>query len=334
MPFSADRLARLESCVGRNPIPADFDAFWGERVAEADDVPLDYELSASDQLDDFDTCTYHDLRFIGMGGARLYAKYCVPAAVGGPVPLVLQFHGYPGCTRSWAEQSSWPGLGYAVLSMDNPGQGGRSEDIGGFAGTTVAGHLVAGIDGGPRNLYYVRLYQNQRILCRIAAELEGIDPTRVFVNGGSQGGGMGIACCALNQGLVRGASILYPFLSDFKAVWELGADEIAYEGIRYYSRWFDPDGSRADEWFGTLGYVDSLSFAHLVRCPVLFGTGLADVVCPPETQFAVYNALSCPKRHLLYPDFGHEEIQAFDDSIPAFYQAVCDGTFRGEADCR
>ncbi len=334
MPFSADRLARLESCAGRNPIPADFDAFWEERVAEADAVPLDYELSASDQLDDFDTCTYHDLRFIGMGGAHLYAKYCVPAAVSGPVPLVLQFHGYPGCTRSWAEQSSWPGLGYAVLSMDNPGQGGRSEDIGGFAGTTVAGHLVAGIDGGPRNLYYVRLYQNQRILCRIAAELEGIDPTRVFVNGGSQGGGMGIACCALNQGLVRGASILYPFLSDFKAVWELGADEIAYEGIRYYSRWFDPDGSRADEWFGTLGYVDSLSFAHLVRCPVLFGTGLADVVCPPETQFAVYNALSCPKRHLLYPDFGHEEIQAFDDSIPAFYQAVCDGTFRGEADCR
>ncbi len=334
MPFSADRLARLESCAGRNPIPADFDAFWGERVAEADAVPLDYELSASDQLDDFDTCTYHDLRFIGMGGARLYAKYCVPAAVSGPVPLVLQFHGYPGCTRSWAEQSSWPGLGYAVLSMDNPGQGGRSEDIGGFNGTTVAGHLVAGIDGGPRNLYYVRLYQNQRILCRIAAELEGIDPTRVFVNGGSQGGGMGIACCALNQGLVRGASILYPFLSDFKAVWELGADEIAYEGVRYYSRWFDPDGSRADEWFGTLGYVDSLSFAHLVRCPVLFGTGLADVVCPPETQFAVYNALPCPKRHLLYPDFGHEEIQAFDDSIPAFYQAVCDGTFRGEVDCR
>ncbi len=334
MPFSADRLARLESCAGRNPIPADFDVFWEEHVAEADDVPLDYELSASDQVDDFDTCTYHDLRFIGMGGAHLYAKYCVPAAVSGPVPLVLQFHGYPGCTRSWAEQSSWPGLGYAVLSMDNPGQGGRSEDIGGFNGTTVAGHLVAGIDGGPRNLYYVRLYQNQRILCRIAAELEGIDPTRVFVNGGSQGGGMGIACCALNQGLVRGASILYPFLSDFKAVWELGADEIAYEGIRYYSRWFDSDGSRADEWFGTLGYVDSLSFAHLVRCPVLFGTGLADVVCPPETQFAVYNALSCPKRHLLYPDFGHEEIQAFDDSIPAFYQAVCDDTFRGEADCR
>lgn len=321
MPFSAERLAELEACRGKNPIPADFDEFWAARIAEADAVPLDYEILPSDQIPELGSCTYYDLYFTGMRGARVYAKYAVPKVPGGgPVPLVLQFHGYPGCTRSWAEQSSWPGIGCAILSMDNPGQGGRSEDVGGFKGTTVSGHLITGVDGGPKNLYYVRLYQDQHILCRIVRELEGIDLSRVYVNGSSQGGGMGIACCALNSDLVNRASILYPFLSDFREVWELGADEIAYDGIRYYSRWFDADGERADEWFGTLGYVDSLSFAHLVRCPVLFGTGLADVVCPPETQFAVYNALTCPKKHLLYPDFGHEEIQAFDDEIIRFYQ--------------
>ena len=325
MPFSAQRLAELEACRGKNPIPADFDEFWAARMAEADAVPLDYEILPSDQVPELGSCAYFDLYFTGMGGARVYAKYAMPKVPGsGPVPLVLQFHGYPGCTRSWAEQSSWPGIGCAVLSMDNPGQGGRSEDIGGFKGTTVSGHLIAGVDGGPENLYYVRLYQDQRILCRIARELAGIDLGRVYVNGGSQGGGMGIACCALNPDLVARASILYPFLSDFREVWELGADQIAYDGIRYYSRWFDADGERADECFGTLGYVDALSFAHLVRCPVLFGTGLADVVCPPETQFAVYNALTCPKKHLLYPDFGHEEIQAFDDEIIRFYQGEVD----------
>lgn len=325
MPFSAQRLAELEACRGKNPIPADFDEFWAARMAEADAVPLDYEILPSDQVPELGSCAYFDLYFTGMGGARVYAKYTMPKVPGsGPVPLVLQFHGYPGCTRSWAEQSSWPGIGCAVLSMDNPGQGGRSEDIGGFKGTTVSGHLIAGVDGGPENLYYVRLYQDQRILCRIARELAGIDLGRVYVNGGSQGGGMGIACCALNPDLVARASILYPFLSDFREVWELGADQIAYDGIRYYSRWFDADGERADEWFGTLGYVDALSFAHLVRCPVLFGTGLADVVCPPETQFAVYSALTCPKKHLLYPDFGHEEIQAFDDEIIRFYQGEVD----------
>ena len=35
----------------------------------------------------------------------------------------------------------------------------------------------------------------------------------------------------------------------------------------------------------------------MVKCPVLFGTGTADIVCPPATQFAVYNNLACEKRH-------------------------------------
>ena len=317
VPISASRLAELEACRGENPIPADFDEFWAERMAEADAVDLDYEIVPS-KISPFDTCSYYDLWFTGMEGARVYAKYVVPKTEGDH-PLVLQFHGYPGCTRSWAEQSSFPGMGFAILSMDNPGQSGLSEDVGGFKGTTVYGHLVAGLDGGPKNLYYVRLYQDQRILCRIARELEGVDLSRVYVNGSSQGGGMGIACCALNPDLVSRATILYPFLSDFREVFELGRDEIAYDGIRNYSRWYDPDGSRLDECFGVLGYIDSLSFAHLVRCPVLFGTGMADVVCPPETQFAVYNALTCPKRHVLFPDFGHEEIQAYDDMMIGFY---------------
>lgn len=318
MAFSEGLIRRLEGCAGVTPIPDDFDAFWAERMAEADAVELDFTVTPSDEVPCFEACDYLDLWFRGMGGARLYAKFVRPRAEG-PLPLVLQFHGYPGATRSWFEQSSFAGMGCALIALDNPGQGGRSEDVGGFVGTTVSGHLVAGLDGGPQNLYYVRLYQDVRILCRIVRELGGIDLGRVFVNGASQGGGMGIACCALNADLIARAAILYPFLSDFREVFELGRDEIAYEGVRYYSRWFDPAGERVDESFRTMGYIDTLSFAHLVRCPVLFGTGLADVVCPPETQFAVYNALTCPKRHLLYPDFGHEEIQAFDDKIIEFF---------------
>ena len=88
------------------------------------------------------------------------------------MPLVLQFHGYPGASRSWFEQASFAGMGMALIALDCPGQGGPSEDIGGFEGTTVAGHIVAGIDGDPANLYYVRLHQDIRILCRIVRELE------------------------------------------------------------------------------------------------------------------------------------------------------------------
>ena len=315
-----EEIEALSDYHGLTPLPEGFDAFWEERMAEADAVPLEWEVVQAHEVPSFDTCEYLDLWFVGMGGARIYAKYVRPT-LPGPLPLVLQFHGYPGASRSFFEQSSFAGMGCALIAMDNPGQGGLSEDVGGFKGTTVAGHLVAGVDGEPKDLYYVRLYQDVRILCRIVRAMgeQGLfDLSRIYVNGASQGGGMGIACCALNNDLIAKACILYPFLSDYRKVYELGADEIAYEGIRYYARWFDPDGTREDEWFGKLAYVETNHFAHLVKCPVLFGTGLADTVCPPETQCAVYNDLSCEKQRLLYPGFGHEEIQEFDDQILAF----------------
>ena len=309
----------LSNYHGMTPLPTDFDEFWAARMAEADAMPLKWTVSPS-EIPTFDSCEYLDLWFEGMDGALLYAKYVRPVA-DGPLPVVLQFHGYPGATRSWFEQSSFAGMGCALIALDNPGQGGKSEDVGGYKGTTVAGHLVAGLDGAPKDLYYVRLYQDVRILCRIVramGEAGAFDLSRVYVNGASQGGGMGIACCALNSDLIAKACILYPFLSDYRKVYELGADEIAYEGIRYYARWFDPDGTREDEWFAKLAYVETNHFAHLVRCPVLFGTGLDDIVCPPETQCATYNDLTCKKQRLLFPGFGHEEIQEFDDQILAY----------------
>ena len=150
----------------------------------------------------------------------------------------------------------------------------------------------------------------------------------IVMNGGKiveQGGGLGIATCALNSELINRAAILYPFLSDFRLVWDLDADDIAYEGLRYWSRWFDEDSTRIEEAYAKLAYFDSKNFAPMVKCPVLFGTGTADIVCPPATQFAVYNNLSCDKRHEFFEGFGHEEIQDFDDLIIPFF---CEG---GEA---
>ena len=311
-------IEKLDGYWGLTPCPEDFDDFWALRMAEADAVELSYVISQAKEVPSFDTCRYLDLYFTGIGGAKLYAKYLHPVSEK-PVPLVLQFHGYPGASRSWLELSSFAGMGMAVISMDCPGQGGNSNDIGGYIGTTVTGHIVAGLDGPAQDMYYVRLHQNIRILCRIVKQLQSINHDRVFANGGSQGGALGLACAALNPDLINRAAILYPFLSDYQMVWELGADVIAYEGLRYYTRWYDPDGEKQERWFRQLGYIDSKNFAHMIRCPVLFGTGLSDDICPPETQCAVYNQLTCPKVRHLYPGYSHEEIQSFDDLILEFF---------------
>lgn len=322
-------LERLQTYRGATPRPDDFDAFWDARMAEADAVPLDYDLAPAD-VPAYGTCEFLDLWFTGMEGARLHAKYVRPRAPH-PLPLVLQFHGYPGASRSWLEQCSFAGMGMGLIALDCPGQGGPSQDPGGFAGTTVAGHIVAGLDGPPEGLYYVRLHQDIRILCRIVADLAAkgeVDVRRVYVNGASQGGGLGLATCALNAGLIRRAAILYPFLSDMRLVWELGLDAVAYEGIGYFSRWFAAAGERIDECFAKLAHCDTKNFAPRVACPILFGTGLEDTVVPVPTQFAVYNNLACEKEHHLYPGFAHEEIQAFDDRIIDFF---CQGGGGGAA---
>ena len=317
MGVTKEMISQWDSYLGATPIPEDFDLFWKLRMEEADCIPLQYTITHA-PIPAFDTCTYWDLWFTGMEGAKIYAKYLKPTS-NQKVPLVLQFHGYPGASRSWLEQSSYAGMGCALLAMDCPGQGGRGDDVGGYTGTTVTGHIVAGLDGPPENLYYVRLHQNIRILCRIVQELDGIDMNKVFVNGASQGGGLGLACAALNPELINRAAILYPFLSDYRMVWELGADVIAYEGLRYYSRWFDADAEKLEQWFAKLGYIDSKNFAHMIQCPVIFGTGLEDTICPPITQCAVYNQLVCPKRRYLFEGYGHVEIQEFDDLILDFF---------------
>ena len=152
MLMTKETIDQLAGYLGSTPIPEDFDTFWAARMAEADQVSLDYSVSPS-EIPAFDTCDYLDFWFRGMNGARLYAKYVKPRS-DRPIPLVLQFHGYPGASRSWLEQSSYAGMGCALLALDCPGPGGLGDDPGGYAGTTVTGHIAKeNIDGTMGILY-------------------------------------------------------------------------------------------------------------------------------------------------------------------------------------
>ena len=43
-----------------------------------------------------------------------------------------------------------------------------------------------------------------------------------------------------------------------------------------------------------------------------------DTICPPSTQFAVYNKIVSPKTMAIYPDFGHEPLPGFNDQAFQF----------------
>ena len=143
-------------------------------------------------------------------------------------------------------------------------------------------------------------------------DLPYVDETKVGAMGGSQGGGLTMACISLEPRINRAAPV-YPFLSDYKRVWDMDLDQRAYEELRSFFRHHDPLHVREDAIFEKLGYIDVSNLAPRVKSKVMMATGLMDEVCPPSTQYAAYNRLNCEKEHILYPDFGHEYLPQFDD---------------------
>ena len=110
--------------------------------------------------------------------------------------------------------------GYSIAGLDCRGQGGESEDSGGVKGNTLRGHIIRGLDDSPDNLLFRHIYLDTAQLAGLVMGMPEVDPRRVGVYGGSQGGGLTLACAALEP-RVKLAAPTVPFLSDFKRVWEL-----------------------------------------------------------------------------------------------------------------
>lgn len=72
--MTASEIEALGGYYGATPKPADFEAFWQARMAEADAVPLDYTITQAKEVPSWDSCDFLDLWFTGMAGARIYAK--------------------------------------------------------------------------------------------------------------------------------------------------------------------------------------------------------------------------------------------------------------------
>ena len=332
MPLIDLPLAELLAYPGRNPRPADFDAYWDAALRELDATDPRPELRPATAIAPHHTEAF-DLWFTGVGGARIYAKYptattpapsstSTPPRHLAPRPAVLQFHGYSGHSGDWLDKFGWPAEGFCYAAMDCRGQGGRSEDNGRVQGTTLRGHIVRGLDDpDPRRLAFRQIFLDTAQLARVVMGFPEVDADRVGCFGASQGGALTLACAALEPRIRRAAPV-FPFLCDYQRVWEMDLTQDAYEELRYFFRAFDPRHERAAEIFTKLGYVDCQHLAPRIRAETLMFTSLMDTICPPSSQFAAYNKITAPKNHVLYPDFAHEALPGQLDRTFAFMRGL------------
>jgi len=316
MPIIDMPLEQLRTYQGTNPRPTDFDEYWERALAEMRAVDPQIELVPSTFQAPNAEC--FDLYFTGVKGARIHAKYVRPKHTMAPHPVVVMFHGYSGHAGDWSEKLAYASLGFSVLAMDCRGQGGSSEDVGGVKGNTHHGHIIRGLDDHPDELLFRHIFLDTAQLAGIAMELPEVDPDCVYAAGGSQGGGLTIACAALEPRVKKLAPI-FPFLSDYKRIWDMDLDQEAYSELRTYFRYYDLLHEREQEIFEKLGYIDIQFLAERIKGEVMMIVGLMDTICPPSTQFAAYNKMNAKKRLVIYPDFGHEYLPESSDRTMQFF---------------
>jgi cephalosporin-C deacetylase len=198
--------------------------------------------------------------------------------------------------------------------MDTRGQGsgwsrGETSDIG-PTGPQIPGVMTRGIRS-PQDYYYRRLFTDAVRAVDAARSLDVVDPERIGVQGGSQGGGIALAVAGLRDDLA-GVVAFVPFLCDFPRALTVTANP-PYGEIEAYLRIHRDE---VDQVIGTLRYFDGVNFARRATAPALFSTALADLTCPPSTVFGAYHEYAGPKSINIWPFNAHEG-GAIEDELAA-----------------
>jgi len=301
---------------GSSPCPEDIDEYWDSALKEmkALDKKIEYK-KAGFQVPNFEC---YDLYYNGVKDARIHARFVKPANIDGKIPAIVRFHGYSASASGWIDLISFASCGFCVADMDCRGQGGESEDKGGVKGNTLNGHIIRGLDDEPNNLLFRHIFLDAAELAEIIMDMPYVDENRVMAYGGSQGGGLTIACAALEPRIHK-AVAFYPFLSDYKRVWDMDMVNRAYSEIKNYFRHFDPNHKREKDVFERLGYIDVQNLAKRIKAKFLMFTGLMDDCCPPSTQFAAYNKITTEKKAIFFHDYGHEGLPGSNETAMQFF---------------
>ncbi|KQW52998.1 acetyl xylan esterase [Nocardioides sp. Root1257] len=292
-------------------VPDDLEEFWAGTLARIGTAAptltrVDSGLVAVE--------TY-DVTLAGFDGDPVRAWLHLPAAAlrTGPLPGVVQYQGYNGGRGLPHEHVFWACAGYAHLVVDTRGQGsgwttGATGDPAG-SGAAQPGFLTRGIED-PHTYYYRRVYADAVAALEVLRGHHLVDPSRVAVAGGSQGGGISTSVAALAPSSVAAVLCDVPFLCDFRRAVSVSPAEPYGELVRYLAAHRD----RVEQTFATLSYVDAAVLGRLATAPALWSVALMDLTCPPSTVFAAYNWYAGEKEIEVYEFNDHEGGDAFQRS--------------------
>ncbi len=316
------------------PRPAQLEAFWQETLSNSAGFSLDAHFEAVDcQLAGV---RVWDVSYAGYQGQRIKAWFLAPAAAmmaslptvrQGQVPCVVEYLGYGGGRGLPHQWLFWPSAGFATFIMDTRGQGsvwqnGDTPDLEPVGSNPQApGFMTRGILD-PATYYYRRVFTDAVRAVEATLGHELVDADRIFLAGGSQGGGITLAAASLlgrfpllrpdgKNLLLAGIMPDVPFLCHFRRASEITASDPYRELVVFAKN----QRQHMERMFDTLSWFDCVNLVTWANAPALFSVALMDDICPPSTVYAAFNhygAAHPPHKEIrVWPYNGHEGGQQF-----------------------
>ncbi|UYO01202.1 MAG: alpha/beta fold hydrolase [Devosia sp.] len=303
MPFPDLVHPALDQYESRVTLPDDFGAFWEATLGEARAAGGQVDMAPADTT--LKLLEVFDVTFPGFGGQKVRGWLVLPRQRTEKLPLLVQYVGYGGGRGFPHEMLHWAASGFAYFRMDTRGQGaswstGATPDPVGST-SQIPGVMTKGIL--ERNdYYYRRLFTDAVRAIDAMADQDFVDPERIAVCGGSQGGGIALAAAGIDS-RVKAVMSDVPFLCDFPRAVRVAGRDPYLEIVRYLAQHRD----NKETVFNTLRYFDGVNFARRSKAAALFSVALMDDVCPPSTIYGAYKAFAGSDKSIIEYEFNNHE---------------------------
>ena len=293
------RLEDARSYRGAWLRPSNFESFWEPSVAFAQNAQVEsvIELPFVTQ-----TATFKRITFASTDQTQLSARVILPAGASAAelttaeLPAVVLFSDLGRGARSWLHLLRFSALGLPVVALEARPCEAQLQDAwrGALSAEELACALISPDDAASSTLK--QLIDDALVTTAVASRFLG----RTTVTWGEGlGGSQALFAAALLPKDVSATMALNPLFADnattLRSVVGCG------------------DTPQSDAAIDAVGLLDSACAAELVRVPALIGTALLDQTAPTEGTFALYNRIVGQKEMRVYPKFGHERINQFEN---------------------
>ena len=306
------RLEDARSYRGAWLRPSNFESFWQTPVTFAQNAQVEsvVELPSATQA-----ATFKRITFTSTDQTQLRARVVLPAgasvaeplaaselsasaelSASSKLPAVVLFSDLGRGVRSWLHLLRFSALGMPVVALEARPCEASLKDAwrGALTAEELAHALINPDDAASSTLK--QLIDDALVTAAVASRFLG----RTTVTWGEGlGGSQALFTAALLPKAVSATMALNPLFADnattLRTVVGCG------------------DTPQSDAAIDAVGLLDSACAAELVRVPALIGTALLDQSAPTEGTFALYNRLPGQKEMRVYPKFGHERINQFEN---------------------